>query len=1047
MTASRSPDLEGGVAASSTPRTRLPFHETLLFRFAALFLVLLALAGFAATLAVDRLVDAPLEADARRHELQLARSLAGDVRLAAVEAQEAAVALASLAASQRFARSTLDTEASALIASLPDANLYAAFGLWPEPNQTGAGIERASLYWTREASGRFSRRDDYNDPATAPYFQEDWYTPARFTPEGRCYWTPAQQAPLAKIDVVTCTAPVRINGVYAGAASVSLDLDRLGARFNSASATLPGYALLLDRRGRALASGGANGMPKLATGRDIAELAQREAAYNPLALRVHARMKAQDEAALHGNQYEPTKISALQDATREHARADAEDALFWLWTRDAPAAEEALDLDADPVFGTASLVAVVPVADTGFTLVRAASRQQGLAGVRYLVQRAMLVAAALASVPLLLAFIALGGFVVRPLQRMAQRLIASDGQDDALIVARDLKSRTEIGLVALWQNERLVQLTDLRDRMSRTNSQLIVEASERSKAQDQLVRAHELQRALTETVTQAVLVCDERGSLVNLNPVAERMLGQSLDSARGRSIQEVLVAQIGDSGESLADAVMDTMQRGTPTEFSDGVLLRGIGGFTEITASLAPLIGRGARAEGCVVLFGEATRHVRGATELSPEPELDAQTGLGGRPACERRVRAVLDKLDADGGSATVLVVDAEGLGRISEQAGVPAGNDALMKLTELLLARSGGRERLFRLPGEQFALVLDALPPTEAKDFAEELRSTLEAQNLGDEDNPQHITPNIGLAPIDAGFANAAEVVRRASRAATAVRQDGGPGVRVFEPAMDRETANGDELWVGRIRRGLDEELFHLSTQWIAPSESLADEGSGFELLLALEDEEGFWSPPAAFLPVVERQGMSSEVDQWVVERVLRMLDSDPRLSSLAFVNINVAAGTIADSGFLDYLADAFGRYPNVSPSKLCFDLALGAASDPATDTPAFCSTVRLMGARTCLSSGPLRKSSDLDMLRRLPVDILAFDAPLFPRIAEDPAEALLAESLIGITRVLGRRALITRIETPQQEAAWRKAGADYFQGYAIARPTPVMFQVPAGR
>ena len=1049
MTGPRDPD--PAQSGNRLRTTGLPLTETLLFRFGLLFVVLLAVLGAGAFAVCELIVQAPLHEDIVEHEQGLAERMAAETSLVTDSATQAAVTLSSLAASEHFAPAALRAAVLPLIQNLPSASRYAAVGLWPEPGVTGNNVARASLYWVRDADGKWQARDDYNDPKTAPYYQTLWYASARFTPDNHCYWSPVLEEPISKRSIVTCSTAVRVNGAFLGAATVSIDLQQLADALNRAASSSRSYVLLLDRDDHLLAAGGsASGMlsAALSPGRDIAELAQKLTAYNPLALMLHKRSDALAESVLHSKQFQPTVISKLQDASNGTPRAEAEAAMYSLWQRSLPARPAvAVELEHDPALDGGSLMTILSLPETGWQLVRGTSAEQGLAGVRYLTQQTLLICIGLLAAGLLFAFGALRATVVRPLQRIAARLIAGDSQDNALGVTLDHKARNEIGFIAQWQNERIRQLRDLTDRAAAANRQLLVESGERARVQKQLAQAQEQRRALVESIDEAVLVCDEHGVVQEINPMAERLLGMRQDAVREQPLGEVFIAQIdGDSDAPVAEAILDTLQRGTPLEFRDNVLLRSLGGLTEISLSVTPLHSGGARADGCLVVFREAASTRSPSDEQSHDSEVDAQTGLGRRGACERRVRKLGEGLRGTDGNASLLVVDIDGVQQIVDRGGVADGTDALSALVALLSTQAGVDAELFRLPQNQFAIVLNNADVAETAARAEALRAAVAGFELDHDDEHTQMHASIGYTPIDTSAGTAADVVRHAIKAAAAAKSDGGDCVRAFEPTMDREAVQLDELWVRRIRRGLDENLFHLSTQWIAPSDSLSGEGAAYELLLALEDEEGFWSPPAAFLPVVERHGLSSEVDQWVVGRVLDLLSADPGLSArLAFANINVSAGTICDSGFLDFLSDALAAHPDVPPSKLCFDLPLGAASDPAIDTPAFCKTVGLMGARTCLSPGPLRRASELDMLRRLPVDILAFDAPLFPRLHEDPAEQLLAEALVKVGRLLKRRVLITRIETAYQTEAWRRLGADYFQGYAIAKPTPVMFQAPA--
>jgi EAL domain-containing protein (putative c-di-GMP-specific phosphodiesterase class I)/GGDEF domain-containing protein/PAS domain-containing protein len=1033
----------------------LPRRETLGFRFGLLFIGLLIVLSGGVLLASYTVFQNPLYTDISFHQRNVATGLATQTLRLVDTAEHTAVALANYAAAQKFNASALRGAALALAQNEPNADQIAAFGIWPEP---GIAADRNSLYWVRDNSGAFQPRDDFNDPKSSPYSHELWYAAARLAPENRCNWAPAIVDPTSRRRTVTCAVPVKTGNVFQGVITVSLDIQKVGDALHRAISALPGYVFLLDRDGRALAVGGSARAllsEAVPAGTEIGELANKLSVYAPLAAAIHKRMEVMHEAGLHAAAFDPRVISQLQDASHGASRADAENALLWLWTRGgAPLDVETLTLDHDPALDEPSVVSIVTLSEgPGWTLIRGISSERGLAGARYLTQQTLIIALALLAAGLTIAYLLMRRTVFRPLQRIAKRLILSDRDGDTVAVALDTRAPGEIGFIAQWQNERIQQLRELSERAKLTHAQLITDASERAQLQDALTHAQELGRALLESVEHGVIVCNTAGEVLDMNPLAERMVAVLVDSARGRPLQEIFVAQMdSDTGDVLVtDVILEATQRGTPMDMSEGVLLRGIGGLTEISLSVTPLIGRDGRIDGSLVNFRKANAGAgQTGAEAGHSIEVDPHTGLGRRTACERRVRSLLDTQRLSGAGAVLVVVEIEGLQAIIRQADSSVSAEVLAVLTDLLTLQAGNAEQVFRLPADQFAVTLENTDMSSAIAWAESLYAGIGELSFQIDNAPMSLQANIGLAPIDANSSSvaAADILRRGIRAAQVAKQSGlsgGSRVLRFEASMDREATKTDDLWLNRVRRGLDENLFHLSTQWISPSSALAEEGSAFELLLALEDEEGFWSPPAAFLPVVERHGMTGEVDQWVVGRVLDQLEVSPDLlAGLAFASINLSPGTIADSNFVNYLVAALARHPQISPSKLCFDLPIGAAADPATDTPAFCEMIRLVGARICLSPGSLRQSSDLDIIRRLPVDLLSIEASHFPRIAEDPAERLLAEALVNVCREFKRRILVTRIETPQQMAAWKKLGVDYFQGYAVAKPTPVMFMAP---
>ncbi|MGH8540933.1 MAG: hypothetical protein ACRETW_10570, partial [Stenotrophobium sp.] len=71
--------------------------------------------------------------------------------------------------------------------------------------------------------------------------------------------------------------------------------------------------------------------------------------------------------------------------------------------------------------------------------------------------------------------------------------------------------------------------------------------------------------------------------------------------------------------------------------------------------------------------------------------------------------------------------------------------------------------------------------------------------------------------------------------------------------------------------------------------------------------------------------------------------------------------------------------------------------------------------------------------------------DSTQFRNIVTDPVEQMLAESLVRLARTLRKKITVNNLDENTQLEAWRIQGVDYYQGFVIAKPTPVVFAAPA--
>lgn len=1029
----------------------LRWYQGLQFKIGLLLLLLLALLSAGAFWSSHELVQQSLLEDSYGYEEEASARVAADLETVTADVETLASALAELAATPGIGPEALAAAAPRLLRGRPHAALVADFGIWPEPQSLQPDRERASLFWLQR-KGSIEPRNDYNDGRSAPYYREKWYTPARYAREHQAFWTGVRTEPLSRQEVVTVALPIRDARGFLGTATVSMSLAALGERFQSVAQNRRGYGLLLDDAGRLLAStGGSAAQLASGSGRPtLADLAQRQSGFSGLALAVHKLDEQRRSEVLKTSLYDAAQVSALRDGSRELSRQEAEDALAGLWRAQLPDAGQriaplGIDLPLDPLLNTGSHATLRELVSPNWKLLRISTAQEGFAGANRLFQESLAVTLALVALALLVVLLTVRVLLIVPLQRMTRQLESSGSVDEALNLALDESARNEVGLLAHWQNERIRQLRESIDNARSARLQLSTESSERRSAQEQLARAQERTALALQSVSDAIITTDEHGVVDDMNPVAELLTGMSQREARGKRLEVVLRVQLDDSTGEQGNIAERTMARGTRYDFTDGLRLEPHGAAErEIVLRASPIRARG-RLVGAVLVFHERSRREAPAQEAAPMLEQrDLLTGLPTRAACNRRLQGLIDQARVSGQQHAVICLDIDHLKRINDLGSQTAGDDVLMRVAETLAASVPVASDVYRLAADQFAVVLESVDEASALASAEGLRGGLASTRFYWESRQFSVTASFGVCCFGRD-STPLESLRRADDACVAAKRAGRNLVKAYDAGMDRGSrAVDDDSWVRCIQRGLDENLFHLRTQWIVAGSEHAAEGQAYEILVALEDDEGFWAAPAAFMPVAERHHLTPLIDRWVIRQTLRHLQSQPAVAeSLAFASINLSSLTLADYGFLDFLAVELEACPHLA-GKLCFELREDGLNEHPQEAVLTCDVLHRMGCQIAIDHYFGRHMSELELLRKLPVSFVKLDAQAFKNLGTDVVEQILAESTLRMVRQLRRRVIVHNIDDAKQLDTWRKLGAEYFQGYALAKPSPVIFQRP---
>ena len=81
------------------------------------------------------------------------------------------------------------------------------------------------------------------------------------------------------------------------------------------------------------------------------------------------------------------------------------------------------------------------------------------------------------------------------------------------------------------------------------------------------------------------------------------------------------------------------------------------------------------------------------------------------------------------------------------------------------------------------------------------------------------------------------------------------------------------------------------------------------------------------------------------------------------------------------------------------------------------------------------------MELLRRLPAEIMRIDARHFVDAGGDALDQTIADSFVRLSRTLQRMVMVVDLGDEPALDAWKRLGADYFHGLVVARPSPVVF------
>ncbi|MGH8030690.1 MAG: EAL domain-containing protein, partial [Arenimonas sp.] len=416
----------------------------------------------------------------------------------------------------------------------------------------------------------------------------------------------------------------------------------------------------------------------------------------------------------------------------------------------------------------------------------------------------------------------------------------------------------------------------------------------------------------------------------------------------------------------------------------------------------------------------------------------DSSTGLPNRAAFEEASRRALAAMPAT--PRALLYLDLDNFTLINDTASHAAGDALIHGIGSLLRARIGSGDQVFRIGGDEFALLLVEPGAGGYEARAEDLVRGIESYRVGWETHVLNITVSVGMVPFAPGEIEYARLLSLADAACFTAKELGGNRVCVAsqEPGETQQRTESMR-WAVRIREAIDQGLFELDCQTIAPLRESRGDGRHYEVLLRMRDPaSGQRLGPGNFIPAAERFQLGVQLDRHVVELAIGWLESRPdAVAQTTTCAINLTAASLVDENFSQFLHDRV-RYGKVPAHKLCFEVTETSAVRDLSRAQALISRMRGLGCTFALDDFGTGFCS-FNYLRGLDVDYFKIDGSFVRDLDSSPLSMAVIRSITDIAHVLRKKTIAEHTESDAVCATLRSLGVDFAQGYAIARPVPM--------
>ena len=402
----------------------------------------------------------------------------------------------------------------------------------------------------------------------------------------------------------------------------------------------------------------------------------------------------------------------------------------------------------------------------------------------------------------------------------------------------------------------------------------------------------------------------------------------------------------------------------------------------------------------------------------------DALTGLPNRQALE-----IALILPPESAPAALLFIDLDHFHLVNDTLGHPLGDHVLVALAARLAEACAPEAVLARLGGDEFGALVPHTPLEGALVVAERVRAVVAARPFEVEGHTLELSVSIGVVAVVPGTAPGSAVVAAGEIAMYRAKRLGGNQVQAAQRPDDNAPAlTTVTTWIGRLKRALAEDRFHLYFQPVV--RVATGVVSHYEVLVRLPDGTGRLFSPDSFIPVAERHGLMGALDRWVADRVLTTLREQPTLA----VFMNLSARSLSDVGLRDHLLAELISHPGLA-NRLGFEITETAVVEDVGRAVAWMAPLQACGCRFALDDFGAGFTS-IAYVAQLPVTHLKLDRALIAPLGQDAASQGIVQALHLLGQALGKEMVAEGVETVGQWAVVQRLGFTYAQGYYLGRP-----------
>lgn len=539
---------------------------------------------------------------------------------------------------------------------------------------------------------------------------------------------------------------------------------------------------------------------------------------------------------------------------------------------------------------------------------------------------------------------------------------------------------------------------------------------------EQAVRESEERMRKFSLATEEAIVFHRQGLVVDFNDALTRLLGYTLDDARGQPTLSFLSDEYRSAAEEYIREGREDPYEAT-VRHKDGRPIP-----VEIVGKTMPAQDGTYR----IAVLRDISARKQAQERVEFLALHDSLTHLPNRRHLMDRMADALAAAQRKRARSALLFIDLDHFKTVNDSLGHEAGDLLLCEVARRLTNSVRASDLLARVGGDQFVVVLPDIhnradAATVADKLLQDVRAVFHVQGT-----PLSLSPSIGISIYPEDGHGPEELLRRADAAMHLAKETGRGNRQFYLPGMDGRAT--DILRQERLLRdAIAEGAFTLHYQ---PQVNVMDGRLvGFEALVRWRHPERGLVGPNEFIGIAESRGLITPIGRWVMREACLQMKAwhDEGLPRVP-VAVNLSALEFRQRDVASEIA-AVLQETGLAPRFLEIEITESVLMHHADQVSETLHSLQALGVGVSIDDFGTGYSS-LAYLKRYPINKLKIDRSFVMDTPDSDDDVAIVTAIIQMAHSLQLQTVAEGVETPEQMALLRGLGCNLAQGFGISHP-----------